>query len=206
MKKILLLSLITLGLSTAYASNTLKNISIANGNLDQVNSKLLLSDLSSFKGETLNLNLIESVIQNLYSQGIYKNIIVTKTSNNSIQIELQPKAVIVSLNVTLKGYPKIPANKIKSSLSTSGFAVGDVYSEARLNEFTKKLKAYYDQLGYFNVEIHPELTYKTPSEIALSYNIVQNKQARVQSIVIENANKFKSKSLVVQLGMRPDVS
>ncbi|MFI3256174.1 MAG: outer membrane protein assembly factor BamA, partial [Psittacicella sp.] len=60
--------------------------------------------------------------------------------------------------------------------------------------------------GYFNVEIHPELTYKTPSEIALSYNIVQNKQARVQSIVIEKANKFKSKSLVVQLGMRPDVS
>jgi outer membrane protein insertion porin family len=73
--------------------------------------------------------------------------------------------------------------------------LGSVYNPVDINRATEKLKEFYEQEGYFEVEIVPDAQKLPDGDVSVAFRITEGRKIRIDRIVIEGAHGLKPKQI-----------
>ena len=80
--------------------------------------------------------------------------------------------------------------------------LGGVYNPVDVNRATEKLKEFYEQEGYFEVEIAPDPQKLPDGDVSVLFRITEGRKIRIDRIVIEGAHGLTPKQVKDVMGTR----
>ena len=175
----------------------------------------LKAAMKSKPNEMLNLAILAqdiSEVKNLYVKKGYPEVDVkysldlNKESNKTIiTVSIDEKTRVKVASVNVAGNKAIPAGKIKKVLGTKPawlFNPG-IFKEEVLQEDIDKIKSLYDDMGFLDAEVTPDLNYSDDGKVLnITMNIKENKQYLVGTITIKGNLVFQEKDIRSRLSMK----
>ena len=175
----------------------------------------LKAAMKSKPNEMLNLAILAqdiSEIKNLYVKKGYPQVDVkysldlNKESNKTIiTISIDEKTRVKVSSVNIAGNKAIPAGKIKKVLGTKPawlFNPG-IFKEEVFQEDLDKIKSLYDDMGFLDAEVTPDLKYSDDGTLLnITINIKENKQYLVGTITIKGNLVFQEKDIRSKISMK----
>ncbi len=167
MNKILLSGLMLV--SSLYAV-TIKSIKF--DGLVHLSPSIALEIMKISKGDTLNIDIIDKGIKELYKQNYFKDIAVEEENNGDLIIRVVEKPVIANIDVS-----GIGENDKKTILDILGIKKGELYSLSKVESAKKNIEKYYEDKGYFNTVV--ESNTKNLNKNSLSVNLIINRGEKI---------------------------
>ena len=137
-----------------------------------------------------NRSIIDKSIQNLYSQGLFSNIVITQDIGNQVIINVEENPIVQ--HVTIVGNKKIKDIIIKNEIATKE---GKIYSKFQLDTDIKKIEATYKKLGYFFVSTNYLLKSKNKETVEVVFFIQEGNQPKIKRIVFYGNQDFSQTKL-----------
>ena len=156
-------------------SKDFNNIKIIGNKRIPKETILYQMDLKTFN--TSSQSSIDKLIKNLYSQGFFSNVSITKNVGDQITVNVEENPIVQS--VTIVGNKKIKDLIIKSELQTKE---GAIYSKFQLDTDIKKIKATYRKLGYLFISINYSLKKRNTETVEVIFFLQEGKQPKISSI------------------------
>ncbi len=136
------------------------------------------------KGDTLDIEVIDTGIKDLYKQNYFKDIKVDE-NNGILTVTVIEKPVIANINIA-----GIGENDQKTVKETLGIKKGEIYDEDKIKIAKLRVEKYYETKGYFNtvVEINKEELNK--NSFALDIVINRGEKIVIKTVKLCGAKKF----------------
>jgi len=136
------------------------------------------------KGDTLDIEVIDTGIKDLYEQNYFKDIKVDE-NNGILTVTVVEKPVIANINIA-----GIGENDQKTVKETLGIKKGEIYDEDKIKIAKLRIEKYYETKGYFNtvVEINKEELNK--NSFALDIVINRGEKIVIKTVKLCGAKKF----------------
>ena len=159
----------------------------------RVESDAILAIVETRKGESLDFDKLDKDLRAIYAMGYFNDV--------RIETEDGAKGKIVIFNVSekpsigrinFKGNKKIKADDLTKE---SGIKLYSIYNPNEVKQSVNKLKDYYRQEGYYNVEITDKVEEIPRNEVALTYEINEGEKIYIQKIEFIGNTKFKTGTL-----------
>jgi outer membrane protein insertion porin family len=159
----------------------------------RVESDAILAIVESRKGESLDFDKLDKDLRAIYAMGYF----------NDVRIETEDgakgKIVVFNVNekpsigrITFKGNKKIKAEDLTKE---SGIKLYSIYNPNDVKQSVNKLRDYYRQEGYYNIEITHKVEDIPRNEVALAYEINEGEKVYIQKIEFAGNTKFKDGKL-----------
>jgi outer membrane protein insertion porin family len=165
-------------------------------------SEKMIKNTAALKiGSELTGTMLQEVVRNLYSKGIFKDI--------AIDVEEVTAGVVVTIDVieypllseiTFKGNKKISDKDLKEliQLAPKGYIADHLMIQAK-----NKIEAEYMSKGYFLTKANAEIKYAPDSATAeLVFNIKEYGKVKVKKVILTGAEQLKAKDLVKKMSNR----
>jgi outer membrane protein insertion porin family len=159
----------------------------------RVESEAILAVVESKKGEGLDYDKLDRDLRAIFAMGYFRDV--------TIQTEDGPKGKIVIFNVTEKpsiGKITFSGNKKKKAEELSketGIKLYSIYNPNEIKQSVNRLKEFYKQNGYYNVDIKERIEDLPGNEVALIYDIDEGEKFYIKKIVFVGNTKFTDKDL-----------
>ena len=159
----------------------------------RVESDAVLAIVESRKGESLDFDKLDKDLRAIYAMGYFNDV--------RIETEDGAKGKVVIFNVSEKpsigrinfnGNKKIKADDLTKE---SGIKLYSIYNPNDVKQSVNKLKDYYRQEGYYNIEITDKVEEIPRNEVALTYEINEGEKVYIQKIEFVGNTKFKDGKL-----------
>ncbi len=159
----------------------------------RVESDAILAVVESRKGEPLDYDKLDKDLRAIYAMGYFNDV--------RIETEDGAKGKIVIFNVSEKpsigkinfsGNKKIKADDLTKE---SGLKPYSIYNPNDVKQSINKLKDYYRQEGYYNIEITYKVEEIPRNEVALTYEINEGEKVYIQKIEFIGNTKYKDGKL-----------
>ena len=151
---------------------------------------------------------ISTAIDNLWKQGLFEDIQinVTKIQGNMIFLEFVVKCRPKMSKFQFKGIKKGDADKLREEINIK---VGDVVTENLLTTSKNKIRGYYIDKGYSNIEVHTSTVLDTvkgkKDRVIIYFDIKIGKKVKIDSLIFEGNNDIASKKLMQKMKKTHDV-
>ncbi|MCF6173414.1 MAG: outer membrane protein assembly factor BamA, partial [Campylobacteraceae bacterium] len=136
------------------------------------------------KGDTLDVNIIDQGIQDLYKQKFFKDIEVSENDGNLV-ITVVEKPVIA--NIKISG---IGDNDKKTVKDTLGIKKGEIFDEEKVNIAKRRVEQYYESKGYFNTVVETTTQKLNKSSLSLSLVVNRGEKIVIKTVRLCGAKKF----------------
>src|SRR2546427_273436 len=73
--------------------------------------------------------------------------------------------------------------------------LGSVYNPVEVTRAAEKLKEVYEEEGYFEVGISPDVTKLPDGDVAVTFRIVEGRKMTIEKVVIEGAQGIKPEKI-----------
>ena len=159
----------------------------------KIESSALGQVIKSARGNLFSEAEITSDIKAIYKMGYFDDVAVDVTSSPEgkiIAFILKEKALISEIRI--KGNKAIEKSEIEGVLT---FKVQQVLNPEKIVASTDKIKALYDNKGYYNAEIRYAIDKEGDKNVIVTYNITENERLYVKAISFEGNRAFTSKEL-----------
>jgi outer membrane protein insertion porin family len=159
----------------------------------RVESEAILAVVESKKGESLDYDKLDRDLRAIFAMGYFRDV--------NIQTEDGPKGKIVIFNVTEKpsiGKITFHGNKEKKTDELSketGVKLYSIYNPSEIKQSVNRLKEFYKQNGYYNVDIKDRVEDLPANEVALIYDINEGEKFYIKKIQFVGNRKFRDKDL-----------
>jgi outer membrane protein insertion porin family len=159
----------------------------------RVESEAILAVVESKKGEALDYDKLDRDLRAIFAMGYFRDV--------NIQTEDGPKGKIVIFNVTEKpsiGKITFHGNKKKKTDELSketGIKLYSIYNPSEIKQSVNRLKDFYKQNGYYNVDIKERIEDLPGNEVALIYDINEGQKFYIKKIQFVGNTKFRDKDL-----------
>jgi outer membrane protein insertion porin family len=87
-------------------------------------------------------------------------------------------------DIIFAGNKKLDSNALQEKIDLK---LGAVYNPVDVNRATEKLKEYYEQEGYFEVGITPDVQKLPDGDVSVTFRIAEGRKISIEQIVIEGA-------------------
>ncbi len=159
----------------------------------KIESSALGQVIKSAKGNLFSEAEITSDIKAIYKMGYFDDVAVDVTGSPEgkiIAFILKEKALISEIRI--KGNKAIEKSEIEGVLT---FRVQQVLNPEKIVASTDKIKALYDNKGYYNAEIKYVIDKEGDKNVIVTYNITENERLYVKAVSFEGNRAFTSKEL-----------
>lgn len=182
-----------LALVTSYAQAANFTVSdIQFNGLTRVSADNLYPVLAVNTGEVANDANIAASIKALYETGNFSDVKAAQ-SGNKLVFDVVERPIIAS--VTYEGNKLIPKEALTEGLKRIGIVEGNVLKQATVEQVQNELKQQYNQQGYYNSEVTVTQTPLDNNRVALKFNFVEGKAARVVDIKVIGNKHFSDKEI-----------
>ena len=146
-------------------------------------------------GDTLTDDKTTAAIKALYATGFFKD----------VRIEAQDGVMIVTVEerpsiskVTILGTKEFSQDDLKKGLKEAGLTEGRVLDRSLLEKAEQELQRQYFNRGKYAVEIKSTVTPLERNRVAVQFDVVEGKSAKIRQISIVGNQVFKEKELLKQ--------
>lgn len=146
-------------------------------------------------GDTMTDDKTSAAIKALYATGFFKD----------VRIEAQDGVLIVTVEerpsiakVTISGTKEFSEDDLKKGLKEAGLAEGRVLDRSLLEKAEQELQRQYFNRGKYGVEIKSTTTPLERNRVAIQFDVVEGKSAKIRQINIIGNQIFKEKELLKQ--------
>jgi outer membrane protein insertion porin family len=149
--------------------------------------------LKSVKGNLFYEADLAADIKAIYKMGYFDDVAADVTANPEgkiITFMLQEKPLISE--ITMKGNKVIDRGDIEAVL---GFKVRQSINFEKIASSTERIKALYDNKGYYNAEIKYEIHKEGNKDVRIAYNITENDRLYIKTISFKGNRAFTNKEL-----------
>lgn len=154
----------------------------------RIETEAILAVVETKKGESLDYDQLDKDLRAVYRMGFFKDV--------HIETEDGPKGKIVIFNVSEKssiGNISFRGNKKEKAddlLKESGIKLYSILNRSEVRQSINRLKEYYRQKGYYNVEITDRIEDLPQNEVSLIYEIDEGEKVYVKKIEFVGNEKF----------------
>ncbi len=149
--------------------------------------------LKSVKGNLFYEPDLAADIKAIYKMGYFDDVAADVTASPEgkiITFMLQEKPLISE--ITIKGNKVIDRGDIEAVL---GFKVRQSINFEKIASSTERIKALYDNKGYYNAEIKYEIHKEGNKDVRVVYNITENDKLYIKTISFKGNRAFTNKEL-----------
>jgi len=136
------------------------------------------------KGDTLNIEVIDTGIKELYKQNYFKDIEVVENSG-ILTVKVIEKAVIANIDIA-----GIGENDKKTVKETLGIKKGEIYDENKIKIAKLRVEKYYETKGYFNTVVEINKNELNKNSFALDIIINRGEKIVIKKVKLCGAKKF----------------
>ncbi|ELA08236.1 surface antigen (D15) [Moraxella macacae 0408225] len=192
MRNLATIALVPLAIVTtsARADFTVANIEF-NG-LIRLSADSLYRVVAVESGDIATDSNIAKSIKALYETGNFLDIKAKKVGNNLV-FDVVERPVIA--DVSFEGNKLIPKEALQEGLKQIGISSGNVLKQATLEQIQNELKQQYNQQGYYNSDVTVTRTDLGNNRVALKFNFVEGKPARVVEISVFGNQQFSDEAI-----------
>ncbi|HIE44233.1 MAG TPA: outer membrane protein assembly factor BamA [Candidatus Omnitrophica bacterium] len=162
-------------------ASVVKKIEIS-GNM-RVSSMIILSKIRTKEGEVLSPEVIRQDIKNIYALGYFYNIsvdVIPFEEGMKVTYIVEEKPYVEKIE--LKGNRILTSEEIERVMA---LGLGDIYMRKTLDEDIKRITKLYEQKGYYNVKIAPEVEVnEQEKKVFISLSIDEGPRTKVRKIEI----------------------
>ncbi len=197
----MILNRLTLALATVFITPTalaeapfvVKDIRVEG--IQRTEAGTVFSYLPVKVGETMTDEKTAAAIKALYATGFFKDVrLETRDGVVIVTVEERPSIA----KITLSGIKEFSEEDLKAGLKQTGLAEGRVLDRALLDKAEQELQRQYFNRGKYAVEIKSTLTPLERNRVAVQFDVVENRSAKIQQINIVGNKAFKEKELLKQ--------
>ncbi|MDF1543782.1 MAG: outer membrane protein assembly factor BamA [bacterium] len=167
----------------------------------RASKSLILGAAALDVGSPLSATDISASIRRLYRLDIFSDVHIDAepvADGLKVFIVVKERPKLIGLN--FKGNDKIKSKDFKEKL---GLAVGGYISPNLIKEKMNEMKKLYDEKGYFQASIKPELDYSPDSsDASLTFAIDERSKVKVENVVITGNVRVKPSDLVGKMRNR----
>ena len=159
----------------------------------KIESSALSQVIKSARGNLFSEAELTSDIKAIYKMGYFDDVAVDVTGSPEgkiITFILKEKVLISEIRI--KGNKAIERSEIEGVLT---FKVQQVLNPEKTVASTEKIKALYDNKGYYNAEIKYAIDKEGDKNVIVTFNITENERLYVKTISFEGNRAFTSKEL-----------
>ena len=179
MNKILLSGII---LASSLYAITIKQIKF--DGLIHLSPSIAKEIMNIHKGDTLNIEVIDTGIKELYKQNYFKDIKVTE-DNGVLTVTVVEKPVIANIDIA-----GIGENDQKTVKETLGIKKGEIYDEEKIKIAKLRIEKYYETKGYFNTVVETSTKELNKNSFALDIIINRGEKIVIKKVKLCGAKKF----------------
>ena len=159
----------------------------------RVESEAVLAVVESKKGESVDYDKLDRDLRAIFAMGYFTDV--------AIQTQEGPSGAIVTFNVTekpsigsitFKGNKKVKTDDLSKE---TGIKLYTIFSPAEILQSVNRLKDFYRQKGYYNVEIEQKIEDLPGNEVALIYDIQEGQKFHIREIEFVGNTKLSDRSL-----------
>jgi outer membrane protein insertion porin family len=154
----------------------------------RVETEAILATVESKKGESLDYDKLDKDLRAIYRMGFFQDV--------SIETEEGPKGKIVIFKVAEKpsiGNISFRGNKEEKAddlLKESGIKLYSILNRSEVRQSINRLKEYYRQKGYYNVQIEDKIEVLPGNEVSVIYEIDEGEKVFIKKIEFVGNTKF----------------
>jgi len=159
----------------------------------RIESEAILAVLESKKGESLDYDRIDRDLRAIFKMGFFRDV--------QVETEQGPRGDIVIFKVTekpsiaqitFKGAKKVGEEDLKKETGVKLYTILDL---SEIRQSINRLKEYYRQQGYYNVQIKEEIKPLPQNEVALIYDIQEGEKVYISNIEFVGNTHFSDDAL-----------
>ncbi|MGD2127171.1 MAG: outer membrane protein assembly factor BamA, partial [Desulfobacteraceae bacterium] len=159
----------------------------------RIENEAIIAVVDSKKGESLDYDQLDKDLRAIYRMGFFKDV--------SIETEDGQRGKIVTFkvmekpsigNISFRGNREEKADDL---LKESGIRLYSILNRSEVRQSINRLKEYYRQKGYYNVEIKEKIEELPRNEISLIYEINEGEKVYIKKIEFVGNTKFDDDEL-----------
>lgn len=153
---------------------------------------------------------ISTAIDRLWKQGLFEDIqiYVTRIQGNNIFLEIALKSRPKMSRFEILGVKKSDVDKLREEMK---IAAGDVVTENMLTTSRNRIRAYFIEKGYTNVDVTTSTRVDTlggakDGRVYVSFDVKRGKRVKIDSVIIEGNKQVSTNKLLQQMKNTHDVN
>jgi outer membrane protein insertion porin family len=159
----------------------------------RIEAEAILAVLETKKGDRFDRAKLDKDLRSVFAMGFFKDV--------DMEAEDGPKGktVIVNVNekpsisrITFEGNKKISEEDLKKEVGIKLFAI---LNESEVKQSVNRLREFYRQKAYYNVEIKSDIRELPQNEVALVYSVDEGKRLYITKIEFTGNHRFSDKQL-----------
>ena len=159
----------------------------------RVESEAVLAVVESKKGESPDFDKLDRDLRAVFAMGYFTDV--------TIQTEDGPRGAIVTFNVkekpsigsiTFKGNRKVKSGDLSKE---AGIRLYSIFNPAEIRQSVNRIRDFYRQKGYYDVEIKERIEDLPGNEVALIYDIQEGERFHIRKIEFVGNTKFSDRAL-----------
>jgi len=155
----------------------------------RVETEAILAVISSKPGEVLDNDQLDKDLRTVYAMGFFKDV--------NIETENGPQGKVVIFNViekpsigsiSFRGNKKIKIDDLRKETGVKLYAI---LNQGEIKQAVNRLKEYYRQKGFYNVQITEIIEERSNNEVALTFEIIEESKVYLKEIDFTGNAHFK---------------
>ncbi len=157
--------------------------------LKRIEESAVKSKITQKTGETISMEKTNEDIKNIFKMGYFDDVRAEmETFEGGIKLIYTIKEKPTVVRIEFQGNKEIDDAKLKEKLTIT---TGSIADAVLIQDNTDRLRALYEEEGYWLSSIVPIITKIRPDEVSLTYQIEEGSRVKIKKINIEG-NKFLS--------------
>lgn len=152
---------------------------------------------------------ISTAIDRLWKQGLFEDIqiYVTRIQGNNIFLEIALKSRPKMSRFEILGVKKSDVDKLREEMK---IVAGDVVTENMLTTSRNRIRAYFIEKGYTNIDVSTSMRVDTAGgakdgRVFVTYDVKPGKRVKIDSVIIEGNTQISTNKLLRQMKNTHDV-
>ncbi len=182
-----------IGEIVAHAERSRFLASIAPDGNKIIDSGAILRRIKSKPGDPYDPAALREDLREIFAMGFFEDVQIDVSDGDrgkNVVFRVTEKPTISS--ITFSGLDELKETDIKDVLT---IRENTILNPARVNSTSEAIKALYTTKGYYNTEVHADISYPTPGSAAVAFTITEGKKIFIKEINFTGNQTFRDKDL-----------
>ncbi len=180
-------------IGTAFAEGLPTVTSVEVKGLRRIEEGAVKAKLAQKTGETLSQEKTAEDIKTIYKMGYFDDVnVFLEPFEGGIKVTYKVKEKPTIIKVDFQGNKEFDDAKLKEHVSITPGAIADI---TLINDNAFKLRAFYEDEGYYLAKVVPVINKTDEGEVVVTYQVAESDKVKIKKIIIEN-NKAISSSKI----------
>ena len=161
--------------------------------LKRIDENAVKSKITQRQGEAISQEKTNEDIKNIYKLGYFDDVRAEiEPFEGGIKLIYVVKEKPTIVKIELQGNDEFDDAKLKEKMTITSGAIADA---VLIQDNAAKLRAFYEEEGYWLSHIVPVIKVISPDEVTLTYQIEEGNKVKIKKIIIEGNKVFSAKKI-----------